>query len=197
MNKRIIAVAVVIVSFGSVIALYNQSAKIKLNTELNQKQYELEQLQAELDNPDYHQYSFEGFDSGRIEADKIYMNKVFSDILTFSNGEEFLEAKDMALNLYNLNENFVDIYYDESGLYDVDGNVRTDINLKYDEDDTEIYLVGDMDSGRYYHYMCDIYTYSGNYVKDGTAGLHIFADILLNENQTGSITLYNPMVRNI
>ena len=196
MRKKLAAAALIFIIIGSLFAVYNRSEKTKLNNMLAQEEDRLEKLQAEYDNENYHKYKFEGFDAGRIEEDKEYINKVFSDILTFSNGDEFIAAKNAAKDIYNLDESFVDIYYDESGLYDIDGNIRQDINLKYDADSTDIYLVGDMDGGRYYHYICDIYTYSGNYVRQGMAGLHIYADILLNDEQKGSFTLYNPIVRN-
>lgn len=150
---------------------------------------ELDELKATGD--EYHMYSFEGLDSARVEADVAYLSSMFSDLFTFEDGGEFLSKKEAALNDYNLNEGFVEYYFSEAGLYDIHGEIRDDINLTFNPDASKYYLIETSEDGRYYHYICYLVTYVGNYYMDGSAGQHMIADVMLNEEQKGAISVYN------
>lgn len=164
------------------------------NDHLDKRIYDLDAVYAakleELNA--WQEWEYEGKDSKRIEADMSKLNHMFGEIFSFENGDEFLTAKQEALTTYNWNKNFVEEYFDETELYDADGNMSSTVNMKYSSSSSKISLVSVTDDDRYYHYICDVVVYVGNYVLSNSAQTHIIADVMMNEDSdVSSIYCYN------
>lgn len=191
--KLTVGLVVVLLIFGLLSIAYNYRESRLLDERIAE-------LETEADNVlngayDFHEYTFEGKDSMRIEKDNRYLRKMFSEVFTFSGTDEYLECRKRALNDYSWNQIFVDSFFgDENNgyLYDMEtGEKRSDINLHYDDNSTKIFLIsteGDESMpDRYYHYLCFVTLYVGNSVKGEAGYVDVVAEVMLNPNQTGSI----------